>query len=211
MTLTLSLREDLTFDEFIVGHNAPLVDRLRSAPRVWLYGDHAVGKTHLLHALCHEQPNSLYIYSQESDVIGCESFDLVAIDDVDNFLGDRDSEIELQMLYQNLNFAVSRLVVASNMHPRELSFTVRDLASRFRAFDMLHIQSLEGDRICEFLVRCARRRGIRIPSNVAQYIVDRLDRSQEELLRILDQLDRASLEHHRLITIPFVRNVMGLA
>jgi len=46
-------------------------------------------------------------------------------------------------------------------------------------------------------------------SDVAAYIVHRARRGMDELLGLLDTLDRASLAEQRSLSIPFVKNTLG--
>ena len=69
-----------------------------------------------------------------------------------------------------------------------------------------------GDRaprqcVC-WLLRAARR-GLSLATGVASYIVSRAPRAMEQLLQVLDQLDKVSLAEKRALSIPFVKEVMG--
>ena len=208
MALSLVLPDGYTFDEYIVGANARVIAQLRRESTAWLYGDQSVGKTHLLRALCDSLENSIYIDCPGADLSGCETFDLIAVDNIESFVGEYETELELQMLYQSLDFDRNRLVTASQLHPHTVRFALKDLASRFRAFQTLYLEPLPADEKARFLIQCAKRRGIEVPENVAEYTVDRAERSQSALIAFLDKLDQTSLEQSRRVTIPFVRSLL---
>ena len=208
MGLSLVLPNVFTFDDFIVGNNAQVITRLRHGSTIWLYGESAVGKTHLLHALCGSCESAIFVDSPETDLSGCESFELIAIDNVTDYFGKYETELKLQTFYQSLDFEKNRLVVASRHHSQEIQFALNDLASRLRSFQALFLEPLPAGEKVGFLIHCAKRRGIVIAENVAEYIVDRTERSQSALLEFLDELDRAAFEQGRQVTIPFVRSLL---
>jgi DnaA family protein len=55
----------------------------------------------------------------------------------------------------------------------------------------------------------ARRRGLELGNEVAEYLLRRCPRDMDSLFSLLNQLDRASLVAQRRLTIPFVRELLG--
>jgi DnaA family protein len=55
----------------------------------------------------------------------------------------------------------------------------------------------------------ARAKGLDLPPAVGRYLLTHARRDFPALLRLLDQLDRASLEAQRKLTIPFVKSQLG--
>ena len=56
----------------------------------------------------------------------------------------------------------------------------------------------------------AGERGLELPDDVARFLLARTSRDQGELVSVLDRLDRASLAQGRRVTIPFVKQTLGL-
>ena len=51
---------------------------------------------------------------------------------------------------------------------------------------------------------------MKLPVDVGRFLLNRLSREMDLLLNTLDRLDNASLEAQRKLTIPFVKEVLGL-
>lgn len=218
LTLPFALHEYSTFARFVVGPNEELLDRLRRpAPGfdcLWLFGESGVGKTHLLQALCHDEPDASYIPARkigaDSVLDGYARFDVVTIDEVHRWLGSREQELALMALYNRLSAHRARLVLTSNRSPLDVCFAVADLASRLRAAACYRVAPLHDDDKVRLLVDAAKDRGLALPPDVVRFLLLRVGREQQELLRILDELDRSSLAAHRRITIPFIKETLCL-
>ena len=218
LILPFALHERSTFDRFLVGPNEELVDRLRNAGPgfdcIWLFGDSGVGKTHLLQALCHAEPDASYIPAREigadSVLDGYARFDVVTVDEVHRWLGSREQELALMALYNRLSVRRARLVLTANRSPLDVAFAVADLGSRLRAAACYRVAALHDEDKVRLLVNAGKDRGLTLAPDVVQFLLLRVSREQRELLRILDQLDRSSLAVHRRITIPFIKETLCL-
>ena len=85
-----------------------------------------------------------------------------------------------------------------------------DLVSRFSRLPLFKISPLEDSRRIEALQLRARHRGLDLPGDAAQYLLHRSSRDMASLYGLLDKLDSESLIAQRRLTIPFVREVLGL-
>ncbi|MCY3813878.1 MAG: DnaA regulatory inactivator Hda [Gammaproteobacteria bacterium] len=218
LILPFALHESSTFERFVVGPNEELVDRLRRPGGgfdcIWLFGESGVGKTHLLQALCHAEPGASYIPAREigadSVLDGYARFDVVTVDEVHRWLGSREQELALMGLYNRLSARRARLVLTANRSPLDVAFAVADLASRLRAAACYRVAPLHDEDKVRLLVNAGKDRGLTLAPDVVRFLLLRVSREQQELLRILDQLDRSSLAVHRRITIPFVKETLCL-
>ena len=217
--LPFALREQSTFDRFVPGTNRELMHQLRQRPTsfqcVWLFGEPGVGKTHLLQALCHEQAASAYvpagrIAASALALSGYGEFDTVSVDDLEHWLGGRESELALLELHNQLASRNARLVVTARLSPVEIDFALADLASRLRAAACYRVAPLDDDDRAALLAEAARRRSLELTPEVVRYLLARADRDQRELLRLLDNLDALSLAAKRRITVPFVKEALCL-
>jgi len=218
LILPFALREASTFERFVVGPNEELVDRLRRPGPgfdcIWLFGDSGVGKTHLLQALCHAEPDASYIPAGEigadSVLDGYARFDVVTVDEVHRWLGSREQELALMALYNRLSARRARLVLTANSSPLDVIFAVADLASRLRAAACYRVAPLHDEDKVRLLVNAAKDRGLTLAPDVVRFLLLRVSRDQRELLLTLDRLDRSSLAAHRRITIPFIKETLCL-
>ncbi|MDT0511373.1 DnaA regulatory inactivator Hda [Halomonas sp. LES1] len=225
LPLGVGLRDDATFANFHAGPNATLVGRLaqqleqEGEPFLYLWGAPGVGRSHLLQAACHgasdQDRRALYLPLEELGhfpplmLEDIERLDLVAIDDLERVVGRPRWEEALFHAYNRLRDAGKRLIVAAEAPPRQLPVKLPDLASRLIWGVTFHVQGLDdAGRLAALQLR-ARVRGMLLTDDVARYILHRGPRRLDELFRLLEELDRASLSAQRKLTIPFVKQALG--
>lgn len=219
LALPFALRDQSTFDRFVVGPNREVVDQMRRPGKgfqcLWLFGEAGVGKTHLLQALCHEQTGGAYvpagrIAASTLSLTGYGQFDTVSVDDLERWLGWREAELALVGLYDQLAARQARLVVTARRSPVEIDFTLPDLESRLRAAACYRLAPLDDADRARLLTDAARQRSMALTPDVVRFLLSRADRNQRQLLRLLDSLDELSLAAKRRITVPFVKEVLCL-
>lgn len=223
LPLEIHLRDDATMENFLSSPKVePLVSSLRDQlapdgePLVYLYGPPGTGKSHLLQASCHAGAETLYLPLQElgrfpaEEVLqGVDRLARVCIDDIHAVLGDAHWERALFNLVNSARQGVCRLVIAGNAAPRALAVELADLRSRLSGGIVYQLaQSDDEDKAAILRFRAARR-GLNLSEVVASYIVSRAPRAMEQLLEVLDRLDKVSLVEQRALSIPFVKEAMG--
>jgi DnaA-homolog protein len=229
LPLGIRLRDTSVFASYFGGRNQSVVEALsalsvrRSGANdgptcVWVHGIAAVGKTHLLQAMCaraHDSGNAaaylpLADLARLSDELlsGYGQFSLVCLDDAAAVAGDAAWERALFRLHQELDEQSGRLVLSAAAPPAALGFKLRDLASRLNGGLVLTLQPLdEPEQIAALQLR-AQLRGFELPEETAQFLLRRLPRNMGALCAFLDQLDEASLIAQRRLTVPFVRTLV---
>ena len=219
LTLRFPLRPRSRFEHYVVGANSAPVERLREqAPRfecLWLFGSPGVGKTHLLQASCHAVADGAYLPAgrippDQAALQRYGRFRAVLVDDVEAWLGHTGAERELYGIYNELVRAGARLVFTASRSPRECEFTLPDLASRLCAAECYELARLADEDKLPLLINAAQDRGLRLSEDVVRYLLTRVSRDQKALLDTLSRLDHASLTQKRGITVPFVKQVLGL-
>lgn len=225
LPLRVKLRDEATFDNFHGERNRLAVDRLRNCisaaevPALILCGDHGVGKTHLLNAACLDLElrghDSLCLSLAEAAKLsaqaleGLERFDLVALDDLDELPPELDWEEALLHLFNRLQDDARQLIIAAREPPARRRWILPDLGSRLQALPVVQLlPPRDEDRLALLQARAARR-GLELTPEVASFILRRAPRGTGSLLAILDNLDDASLQSRRRLTIPFVKSIMG--
>jgi len=229
LTLDLSLKDSFTFDNFVVGGNQLLVDLLKSENKdtekqVYLWGAHNTGKTHLLQAVCqycsakninlsYLPLNQLIDYSPEV-FQGQEAMDLCCIDDVqllENKMDWQEALFDLinRVRENNTNGKKTRLIIAANQPPTEININLKDLISRLQWGPVFKLNELGDIEKCQALQLRAKCRGFDLADNVANYLLNNCNRDIADLFAVLDALDKAQLQQHRRLTIPFVKSVLG--
>lgn len=225
LTLPLSGVPDPDFASFYPKGNEQLLYRLQRLADgderglFYLWGSGSAGKSHLLQALCLQAQQQgiacLYLAGREllrlqADVLAeMQDWDLLCIDDVDRLLGTASWEEALFHLYNRQRDAGASLVVTASLPPRQLPPLLADLQSRFTAMELYQVHSLTDDDKCQVLCQAAHQRGFALNDEVAAFILQRSSRDMLSLQQVLQRLDQQSLSQQRLITLPFVKQVMG--
>lgn len=73
-----------------------------------------------------------------------------------------------------------------------------------------HLGDLKDEQKREILRRTAYDKGLELTDEVANFLLKRLDRDLSVLKEKLERLDQASLQAQRKLTLPFVKDVLGL-
>jgi DnaA family protein len=186
LALGISPPPQPTLENFVPGPNAELLARLRdfrdgSCPEIVLYlwGEPGSGKTHLMQA--------------------CGG-----IDDVEKL--DDAAQIGLFNRNNEARQAGGRVLAAGNAPPAQLLLR-EDLKSRLAWGLVYQVKPPSDEERAVFLRAEAGRRGLRLPEEVISYLLTRTRRDLRSLTGVLDQLDRASLELKRPITLPLLKEV----
>ncbi len=224
LTLPLAIRDKPGFDQFIIGENVETVDLLKSIARgvrqtrLYLWGGTGNGISHLLQACCILADNLgrsvAYIPLREFPQLtpamleGLDRMVLVCIDDIDAIAGHGAWEQALFHLYNRLRDNNTSLLMGSHTNPRTLGFQLADLTSRMIWDLVYHVKPPDDADRVEALQRRAHARGFRLPGEVAEFLVKRVNRDMPNLIDLLNQLEQATLAEQRRLTIPFVRTYL---
>ena len=221
LVLPLRLADHAVFESFLDDGNEMLVATLaglaagEAGQGCWLWGAVATGKTHLLQAVCDRAGDrSVYLplmmleEAGPAVLEGLAARELVCIDDVGAVAGNAAWELGLFSLYNDLQEAGGRLIIAASAAPRECEFQLPDLASRMSRLPVFQVQALgEPQKVAALQLR-AQHRGLELPDETAAYLIRRSRRDMASLYRLLDKLDLEALRAQRRLTIPFVRDVL---
>ena len=226
MALDLSLRENVSFDSFVAGHNEELLQHLvriaegkETLPTLCIWGESGGGKSHLLNScyrLADEHQQSPWFVSLaevasvpggENILSDLEEYRLYLIDGLDEVAGKRDWEEKLFQLCNHARDHGKSLVVSAIKSPSSLGLVVRDLVTRLMSGLTYQVLPLAEDQKIIAVQERANERGFEISEETIRYILNHCRRDMGNLFRILDQVDQASLEQKRLITIPFLRTL----
>ena len=227
LALSFQLRDDATFENFYdEGNHAEILHRLEhmaaleGEPFVYLSGSAASGKTHLLQAVCQaasktglsamylplHQPHSLHTEALKD----IEDVALMCIDDIDQIAGNKAWEEALFHLFNAIRLRGHFLLVSANLRPKDLSLSLADLQSRLSSGLCYVLEPLDDHQKEEALKLRALKRGLVLNETVARFLLNHCPRDMTQLFSRLDILDKASLKAQRRLTIPFVKEVLGL-
>lgn len=217
LSLNITLRDDATFANFCPGQNQVLLNLLQNTNEkfIYLYGNAACGLTHLLQAACHQANTCLYLPLKSfadfspAILIDIATVDLLAIDDIEAIAGQSDWEEAIFHAYNALQIANKRFIIASHHPVNQLNLRLADLKSRLQAMLVLPVLQLNDAEKISALQQRAQLRGLTLNDEVATYILHHYSRDMATLIALLSELDKASLQAQRRLTIPFVKQVLN--
>jgi DnaA family protein len=91
-----------------------------------------------------------------------------------------------------------------------LALSLPDLRSRLGQCTRITLLPLDDEGRREVLRERAQRRGLALDDPALDWLLRRVDRDLASLTALLDRLDRASLAAQRRITVPFLRQTLGV-
>lgn len=221
--LALTTSELPSFSNFVVGLNDEVVMALRNFARaeadslIFLYGQAGTGVSHLLQASSHLAAElgkkSLYLSLAEpglnSKILKDLDFiDHLYLDDVQSIAGDENWEEDLFHLFNQFRDGNKCLLIAAKQLPEQLSVTLPDLKSRLSGMVRYHLKKLTDKEKSVAIIIKAQALGLKLSSEVSNFILTRGPRDLRELMQCIHKLDQASMISKRAITIPFVKQTL---
>jgi DnaA-homolog protein len=226
LVLAFPLGSRCRFENFVIGANPEAVQALvglGAAPGHFrgclLVGALGTGKTHLLQSACHLHGRltggAIYLPLRDATLDpaaleGLEQCALVALDDVDAWLGDPERERALLALYQGLLAQGGALLAATTRGPAGLEARYPDLLSRLRALPVYTLQPLDDAGKATVLRRLAGERGLALEQAVLDYWLSRGARDLATLIAQFEALDAAAMAERRRVTVPLLKAVLDL-
>ena len=215
--LDIKLNAAATFDNFVSTHNEQLVSLLQSAePYVYFWASDSVGKSHLLQATCQKYTKAIYLPLSDFELwqpeifSGLEHYDLICLDDVASIAGQPLWEQALFNLFNRVRDEQKLLRISGNVAATQLPVGLKDLASRLSWGVSIQVQTLSDDEKILALSTRAQQKGFNLSDDVAAYLLKNCPRDMQSLFTILEQLDDASMQAQRRITIPFIKKCLNL-
>ncbi len=192
---------------FVVGRNHELWMQLQamlagqaSEPMVYVWGAANSGKTYLLKA-----------WAQACRVHGMTVADsvqkqaqVIALDDVDTW--DDAQQLVAFARYNQIRETGGLWLAAGKLPPAELPL-MPELRTRLGWGLVYQMQPLNDAEKRAALAQYAHTLGFELEPQVTDYLLNHYPRDLGNLLRVLEALDRLSLETKRAITLPLLRQL----
>lgn len=226
LALSLQINIEATFNDFCWHGNDLVKQQLEQTLTgignrfIYLWGTNGSGKSHLLQACCHAvNPHKSAIYLPlmtlkhwGSEVLeGIEEQSVICIDDIDAIAKNTLWEEALFHLYNRVHDKEQTIFIMSgHVPPPQLPILLPDLRSRLSFGLVLALHELSDEDKINTLQLHANKRGFVLSNSVGHFLINRCARNMHELHSLLNRLDEASLVAQRKITIPFVKEVLGI-
>lgn len=210
-----------TLDNYVGGSNAPALDALRHqclpGRAIYLWGAPGSGRTHLLQAVS-QTDAGLYLHPGADHASRLEALaqadpptqHLIAIDDVDTLTPSQ--QAALFTLYNQWRQQAGTpggftLVTAGNQAPRALPLR-EDVRTRL-AWDLVfRLHLLTDEERANALHARASSLGLVLGPELVAWLLVHHTRNMGQLMALIDALNRYSLERHRAITLPLLKDLL---
>ena len=218
LALTLSARSPASFDNFVPGRNAELMQVLQALANglgterfVYLWGVPGSGRAHLLHAVVRAAAAA----GREAHVVAAPA-DVAELADApdDAVIGlarveqlDGAAQAALFGLYNRMREATGALIVTADAPPARLAVRP-DLATRLAWGLVYEVHGLSDQEKSQAMHERAAERGFELSAEAQAYVLRHGRRDLPALLGLVDLIDRHSLERKRPVTLPLVREVL---
>lgn len=168
----------------------------------YIYGAEGVGKSHLLHVIAHALGCSV----STPKTVPLEG-KAVLVDDIDQ-TQDQGAE-KLFHTFNRIEQEGGIFIVASNKRVNALNL-LPDLKSRLHLMPFLELSDPSEKELEVLAVKMASDRQMTITPEVLSFILKRAERSPRQVEGIIEALDKTSLTEQKKITIPFIKQTLGL-
>jgi len=233
-----ALHADYTFDNFVVGPS----NRLAHASCVaisqslgttynplFLYGNAGLGKTHLLHAVCHEIRHRSGMASIQ--LLSCEEFvnrfiraieqgnisgfhsqfrtvDALVIDDI-QFLREREqSQEEFFHTFNALYNNGRQIILSADSPPAEIPSLEDRLISRFNWGLVARIDPPSYETRVAIVQKKAHLRGLQVTDEIAEYIARQVQANSRELEGALTTIYALATTTHEPVSIELAQRAL---
>ena len=233
LVLPVSFRKQDSLDTFVIGENSQLVSHIQStlqgldnsvhaSQRICVInGQEGTGKSHFLLATCEQASlqNLTHQYIDISQIInmptelllGFINKDVVCIDDLALINAREDWQRAIfDTINQFTELNGRLLLIATRQAISTMDYKLPDLRTRLMWGTNFTLHALNDENKKEALVKHMNALGISFNDEVATFLTKRVSRSMTELVNIINELDKASLQRKRKITIPFVKTILKI-
>ena len=120
------------------------------------------------------------------------------------------SEKLLLHIYNMMVERNNNLMFTSNKPISHINFKLLDLKSRILSMPQINIGLPDDELLKSLLVKQFADKGVLVDFEVINYLIKRIDRSFESIIKMVSRINPLSLEKSKKITIPFLKNVFKL-
>ena len=180
--------------------------RINSIPAILIHGPPGCGKTHI--SSIFEQQNSCITLSSimTKDIRLAEKGNNFIID---NFCPGTSFSPEIVMHFLNeVTYNSGSVLFLSRFSAFDMQWELDDLNSRLRSIMSCEIKLPDEILLYSFLAKYADDKKLILTDKQCIYIIERVERSFETIIKIIDNLDRVSLEIKKKLTFDNIQDVI---
>jgi len=186
-----------------------LIENWPNWPGKWLniFGTYGCGKTHLAKILEKKINKIKLIDAKNVDnhiVQELNNLDCLIIDSFNN-------NIEEKLFYSILNQSKQLekfILINSNISINKTMFKLEDLKSRINSFIFIGIELPTDDLLKVIISKTLSDKQISINPKISDFIINNVDRSYENMIKFLKEVDELSLSTGKSININLIKKVL---
>jgi len=217
--LPISLNASMLLESFVANKELlRLINQLflnEKSSEVYIYGASGQGKTHVLQGAVLKalEIDKHAVYIDCSDTFPdyildfVDQIDFICFDNVHSIL--RENQEIFFDLYNRARQAQIFILVSGNTLPSDLE-VMKDLKTRLSLAAVYKLEELNDELIMSVIDSQMSQRNLSVNSNVYEYLFKNYSRDLKLLLSTLNDLDKASLQAKKPISIPFVKKFLEL-
>ncbi len=202
-------------DDFIVSSsNIDAFRMVTSWPRLWdnkcliVTGGKACGKTFLA-KVWQELSSAKFINAKDSEKLFLTNTpENIILEDIETLLPE--NEERLFHIYNNILNGKGSLLLTSSKPIISLDIKLPDLRSRLSAATVVNILPPDNELLKGLIFKQFSDLQVLIQPSVIEFLIPRIERSFEAVSKIVEEINKKSFETKRNITIPFIKEVLGL-
>ena len=115
-------------------------------------------------------------------------------------------------IFHIINHCISnnlKILITSNFYLFEYNFKIIDLLSRLKIFDHVSIKKPDNEILINVLTKLLTEKQFIIKNkNIFDFLLNRVNRTYEDIFNLVYKMDKLSLEQKRQITIPLIKELI---
>ncbi len=239
LILDFPSRPEFRFDNFVVSEGSEfafkVAGEIGSADNLpyntlYIYGDHNLGKTHLLMAIGNQlsetQPGKTVIFLNGRDFVEkieavrseeinhsvnqLRDVDYFLLDDVEPVSGKPQAQEKLYHIYNTLVENGKRAVFTGTFSPEKLTATESYLTSRFQWGMTAEIKPIDDATTAKIIIKLANDIGLIIPEKIISYLLIRIPRDFISIKNSIEKINRESFIQKRKVSLSLAKAALNL-
>ena len=184
-----------------------------------IWGDEGRGKSYVMQGLhrkyLEDGKQTFHFSFRDKRVASAEIFsnldslEAIFIEDLELMEISEDWEKAMFNLINECRISGTKVYLSSNIVPKDLPISLKDLASRLSAFTAIEMPEITEEEKIQALLQSAKRKGFVLDDKTIKYIINYTSRSLSDLLRLLNELDSFSLQKKKKISSSLVREMVS--
>ena len=175
---------------------------INSGKKTLLYGPHKSGKTEI---------SNIWIEKNDAVVFN-DNFNNLINNNKNILIEDLDKIRNYENIFHLINHISAydlKILITTSISINNLDIKLNDLVSRLKTFNLLKINNPDDDMLLNILTKQFVDKQFILNSNsIFDYILKRANRSYAGMIKIVEKLDKLSLEKKRQLTIPLIKEIL---